>query len=212
MPNTTMQTIASQLPENILSLRDMALKHSLFSFRMRFQPLEKKREYLQKFLDGENMQPKFLFTTKKNAAEMPLRFCPKCVAEDGEQHGEPYWHTEHQIASLPLCPKHLCRLVALPRQNTMPIGQQLILPPENPPDPEFAATEAEYSLIEALHYIYTLPYETSPNVLSENLSAAIENAGFLEAGSILRQSWDVQRLYAALEERFGTEIVVRCFG
>ena len=95
MPNTTMQIIASQLPGNILSLRDMALGHSLFSFRMRFQPLEKKREYLQKFLDGENMQPKFLFTTKKNAAEMPLRFCPKCVAEDREQHGEPYWHTEH---------------------------------------------------------------------------------------------------------------------
>ena len=30
--------------------------------------------------------------------------------------------------------------------------------------------------------------------------------------TVLRQSWDVQRLYAALEERFGTDIVVRCFG
>ena len=94
----------------------------------------------------------------------------------------------------------------------MPIGQQLILPPERPPDADFAATEAEYSLTECLHYMYTLPYETSPNTLTENLSAAIENAGYLEAGNVLRQSWDVQRLYAALEERFGTEIVTRCFG
>ena len=94
----------------------------------------------------------------------------------------------------------------------MSIGQQLILPPENPPDANYSATETEYLLAEALHYIYTLPYETSPNILSENLSAAVENAGFLEKGSVLRQSWDVQRLYAALEDRFGTDIVVRCFG
>ena len=83
-------------------------------------------------------------------------------------------------------------------------GQQLILPPKNLPDAVFAATETEYSLTEALHYMYTLPYETSPNLLSENLSTAIENAGFLEDGNILRQSWDVQRLYTALTERFGT--------
>ena len=44
MPNTTMQIIASQLPENIISLRDCALQLSLFPFRMRFQPLAKKRE------------------------------------------------------------------------------------------------------------------------------------------------------------------------
>ena len=50
---TTMQIIAAQLPENVLSLRDCALQHSLFPFRMRFQPLEKKREYLQEFLDGD---------------------------------------------------------------------------------------------------------------------------------------------------------------
>lgn len=212
MPNTSMQIIAAQLPENVLSLRDCALRHSLFPFRMRFQPLEKKREYLQEFLDGENMQPKFLFTTKRNGAEMPLRSCPQCAVEDVKQYGEPYWHTEHQIASLPLCPKHLCRLVPLPRQNTMSIGQQLILPPKNLPDAVFAATETEYSLTEALHYMYTLPYETSPNLLSENLSTTIENAGFLEDGNILRQSWDVQRLYTALTERFGTDIVVRCFG
>ena len=42
MPNTSMQIIAAQLPENVLSLRDCALQHSLFPFRMRFQPLEKK--------------------------------------------------------------------------------------------------------------------------------------------------------------------------
>ena len=135
MPNTSMQIIAAQLPENVLSLRDCALRHSLFPFRMRFQPLEKKREYLQEFLDGENMQPKFLFTTKRNGAEMPLRSCPQCAVEDVKQYGEPYWHTEHQIASLPLCPKHLCRLVPLPRQNTMSIGQQLILPPTKPEQP-----------------------------------------------------------------------------
>lgn len=212
MPNETMQAVAAQLPPGVLSLRDCALHHSLFSFRMRFHPKGRKAEYLEAFLRGENMQPKFLFTTKKNAAELPLRFCPMCIAGDLERHGEPYWHTEHQIASLPLCPKHLCRLVALPAKNTMTIGQQLILPPENSGDADFAATETEFALTDAIHYVYTLPFETSPNAQSENLSIAIENAGFLEPGSVRRQVWDTKRLYAALSETFGAEIVCRCFG
>ena len=44
MPNETMQQIVRQLPEGALDLRDLALHHSLFPFRLRFLPTQKKQD------------------------------------------------------------------------------------------------------------------------------------------------------------------------
>lgn len=38
------------------------------------------------------------------------RFCPQCYMEDAKKYGEPYWHREHQVPILMVCPKHNCRL------------------------------------------------------------------------------------------------------
>jgi len=35
-----------------------------------------------------------------------LRYCPKCIAEDEENHGEPYWHRVHQVPGVHVCPIH----------------------------------------------------------------------------------------------------------
>ena len=35
-----------------------------------------------------------------------LRFCPQCAKEDREERGETYWHREHQIPRIRVCPKH----------------------------------------------------------------------------------------------------------
>lgn len=34
------------------------------------------------------------------------RFCAECVKEDIEIYGEPYWHREHQILGIKVCPHH----------------------------------------------------------------------------------------------------------
>ncbi len=39
-----------------------------------------------------------------------FRFCPVCLREDTERHGEPYWHRAHQIAGVLVCPIHQVRL------------------------------------------------------------------------------------------------------
>ena len=39
-----------------------------------------------------------------------LRYCPLCAEEDREKHGETYWHREHQIIGIDVCPKHGCFL------------------------------------------------------------------------------------------------------
>jgi len=39
-----------------------------------------------------------------------MRFCPGCVANDREIHGEAYWHRVHQICGMDLCLVHRCHL------------------------------------------------------------------------------------------------------
>lgn len=39
-----------------------------------------------------------------------FRFCPICLREDSEKHGEPYWHRVHQIAGVLICSVHQVRL------------------------------------------------------------------------------------------------------
>lgn len=212
LPNETMQQIATQMPQDRIDLKDLALNHSLFSFQMRFQPGEKKREYLKHFIAGENMQPKFLIYTKKLREERPLRYCPVCCKEEIAKYGEPYWHTEHQIWLLPLCPVHGCHLIESSRKRSMPIGQQLLLPPLEPDRPDYTSSEIEQSLTESIHYLYQLPYDEEPAVDTDNLSRAVENAKLLEPGSIKRRAWDTQRLYDLLIEVFGESVVTDYFG
>lgn len=41
-----------------------------------------------------------------------LRFCPLCLAEMEECHGEPYWRRDHQLPGVLVCPAHGCPLKA----------------------------------------------------------------------------------------------------
>ncbi|MDR6397477.1 hypothetical protein J2798_003958 [Herbaspirillum seropedicae] len=46
------------------------------------------------------------FDTKHRIFISQPRHCPKCIAEDIDIYGEPYWHTEHQILNVSVCVKH----------------------------------------------------------------------------------------------------------
>lgn len=38
------------------------------------------------------------------------RYCPKCLIQDYEEVGQPYWHRAHQLANVHFCHKHHCSL------------------------------------------------------------------------------------------------------
>lgn len=96
LPNTTMQQLQRVLPEGTLDLRELALHHSLFRFRLLFLPYERKQDLLDAFCEGQDIAPALL-SVRKKLHEHPLRFCPLCAQEDRKQYGEAYWHTEHQM-------------------------------------------------------------------------------------------------------------------
>ena len=50
-----------------------------------------------------------------------IYFCPKCVENDLEYVGFPYWHVEHQIVGLISCSIHQVELVSLRKIRSMAI-------------------------------------------------------------------------------------------
>ncbi len=108
-----------------------------------------------------------------------MKFCPTCRAEDAEQYGEPYWHREHQIPLMPLCPKHGCRLrlVEIPLSKLSEVFLPLssikagndVAPADLPWEPLLSG---------ALNCILSLPFGTGPPLGYSNLENTLLSAGF----------------------------------
>ena len=212
LPNETMRQLVLQLPEGILSLEELVLQHSLYPFRLLFLGAERKTEYLQQYLQGEDIQPKLLALTKKQR-EHPLRYCPVCARRDAERFGEPYWHVEHQIWIMPLCPVHGCRLAEAPYRNTMSLSRQLVLIPAENPQPDYVSNDTEHRLTDLLHQWYQMPFDAVTSIEdTDNLGRAVENAGLLAPGNVRRLAWDTARIYSALVDKFGAAMVAEVFG
>ena len=212
LPNETMRQLTQRLPCGVLNLEKLALHHSLLPFRFLFLSEKQKEECLYCYLAGEDIQPRLLSLTKK-LKEHPLRYCPLCAQTDRENYGEPYWHTEHQIWIMSLCPVHGCRLVEAPYRDTMSLSRQLVLIPEENPQPNFVNNETELRLTDLLHQWYQFPFETVDSIdVTDNLGRAMENAGLLTPGNVRRMAWDTARIYSALVDKFGSAVVADVFG
>ena len=211
-PNNSIHKILEQLPPGFLSAQEAALQHTLLPFLMRFQPQEKKAAILEAFLSGEDMRPRYLRATR-DIKPRSLRYCPICVREDTQTYGEPYWHREHQIGLMPLCPRHRCRLLDKPIPNTRPLGAQYLpLDRQDGATPDYGALDYESALTDALCTYLTMPYDLSPNREADNLARAMENAGLLNEDSIRKQAFDVDKLHTALTDKYGAELVKHYFG
>ena len=211
-PNGSIHKILEQLPPGFLSAQEVALQHTLLPFLMRFQPADRKAAILEAFLAGEDMRPRYLRATR-DIKPRSLRYCPVCVREDTQTYGEPYWHREHQIGLMPLCPRHHCRLLDKPIPNTRPLGAQYLpLDGQDWAEPDYGALGYETALTDTLYAYLTMPYELSPDREADNLARVTENAGLLNEDSIRKQAFDVDKLYAALVDKYGQELVKHYFG
>ena len=211
-PNNSIHKILEQLPPGFLSAQEVALQHTLLPFLMRFQPADRKAAIMEAFLNGEDMRPRYLRATR-DIKPRSLRYCPFCVREDTQTYGEPYWHREHQIGLMPLCPRHRCRLLDKPLPNTRPLGAQyLSLDGQDWAEPDYGAQDYEIALTGTLYAYLTMPYDLSPNREADNLARATENAGLLSEDSIRKQAFDVDKLHTALTDKYGAELVKHYFG
>lgn len=84
------------------------MKHTLFPCYAAFTKPERAEEIIDTMKNGNGAVPyiKLGFTTGFLSLNKYLRFCPKCIIEDEQKYGEPYWHRIHQVFGVFICPVH----------------------------------------------------------------------------------------------------------
>ena len=83
----------------------VAEEHTMFPAYIRFLPLGRRKE-AEEGVRRQNGNWKNLMCLPVLEERRYLRFCPQCAKEDREKKGETYWHREHQIPRIRVCPKH----------------------------------------------------------------------------------------------------------
>lgn len=102
---------ALEIIQKIYPIDELIINHTMFPQYARFVGLEKRKNAL--FHIGYDFKDvHHLFSVlPRTDTEKFLRYCPLCVTEDREIHGEAYWHRQHQIRNIQACTKHKCRLI-----------------------------------------------------------------------------------------------------
>lgn len=215
-PNNTITGIAAQLPTGQFNARDFMLHHTLFSYYTRCYPLSKKEKLLDQLCQGTTA----VITSIRNFGQLPApRYCPLCAQEDKRIWGEAYWHIEHQIPAMDVCPNHGHPLLSIkgtdatkvrytffPLDVSLPASEDL--PAGSTPK---SSWQLEFSKI--LYEYATLPLSCAATPGYSNLAIALGNMGYevIQCRST-HTILDAKRLYHDLIERFGTEIVEKAFG
>ena len=83
--------------------------HTMYPAYIRFLPKDRKQEALNGVLTCTGNWKK-LMCLPTNTEKRYLRYCPRCADEDRIKYGETFWHREHQIQKIRVCPQHKCFL------------------------------------------------------------------------------------------------------
>lgn len=130
-----LNSTAKEVINNICNIKDLILNHTMYPAYARFVPLNQKLRALNK-IGNEKIDIKYLLpVTPRNKDDLFLKYCPVCAREDREHYGETYWHRQHQIRDILICPRHKCRLkdssvYIQSQQSRLFIGAENVIPYE----------------------------------------------------------------------------------
>ena len=114
-----------------MSLEKLIHKHTMFPEYGRFiDPTKRERLIKEADFTRGNWINNVMIPTL--ASERHLKYCPFCVEDDRDSHGEAYWHRKHQIIGIKICTKHKVYLidseVVINRNLTRLKAAEIIIP------------------------------------------------------------------------------------
>lgn len=118
-----------------------------------------------------------------------LKCCAECLEKDEDQYGVGYWHTEHQLHGVTVCPDHKIKLDII-QAGEGGIGHSYILPSEDLIEPQTAPFPREVYLscfIVDLH-LYLTHYTPDEPLRQRFLQSLVSN-GYVTPNGQLR--WQV---------------------
>ncbi len=95
-----------------MTMEELFEGHTMYPFYGRFIDGTRRNTAFQALLsmDGD-FSKLFSVPNLRKGEHRYMRFCPACVLNDREKHGETYWHRLHQMRHVNLCPIHGCNLI-----------------------------------------------------------------------------------------------------
>lgn len=191
-------------------MEHILINHTLMPYYLRFYPAEKKQAALNALLSGKGAGLTSIELKSVNGKEGP-QYCPACYREDAEKYGEPYWHREHQIPLMPLCPTHGCRLCQYEISFTRLSEVFLPLCSVGPMEAVVKETDWEGPLTKILMQFLTLPQEIGPTPGYSNLVNTLLSKG-LDTGKIQsKAALDVRKIQQACSDFYGNGIAQQYF-
>ena len=93
-----------------IGLEELLVSHTLFKYYARFMNKDERLLVYKAGINNDDLLNKKLHIPP-NKNDYFLKYCPCCVAEDRKKYGECYFHIEHQIYEMTICPVHSARLI-----------------------------------------------------------------------------------------------------
>lgn len=87
----------------------LALKHTALPV---YLPFSDRLNLIECACSGRALQLRLGIAPSRLTSARALRYCPECAKLDRKQFGRAYWHREHQLAGVLVCPHHGIALVA----------------------------------------------------------------------------------------------------
>ena len=209
IPRGDCAAILSSLPPGVLSIDDVLANHTLLPYYTRFFAADKKLQVWEALRAGKGSGITSVRTQMPDGTE-GLKYCPVCYHSDTTQYGEPYWHREHQIPLLPLCPTHKVPLVTVPvkfaRLSEMFLPLVSIRCQEATTEDTKPWAEPLTDMLMAL-----LCRGHVPTVVYNNLSITLLNAGYGVDKIGKQQALSVVKIQTAAREYYGEQIYEQYF-
>lgn len=209
IPGGDCAAILSSLPPGVLSIDDVLANHTLLPYYTRFFAADKKLQVWEALRAGKGSGITSVRTQMPDGTE-GLKYCPVCYHSDTTQYGEPYWHREHQIPLLPLCPTHKVPLVTVPVKFAR--LSEMFLPLVSIRCQE-ATTEDTKPWAEPLTdmMMALLCRGHVPTVVYNNLSITLLNAGYGVDKIGKQQALSVVKIQTAAREYYSEQIYEQYF-
>jgi hypothetical protein len=112
LPGSVNHLIDSLPPGHLYTVDELVDKNTALPFYTLFLPPERAQLCRESLANGEIERVHERLGSKVAGIPSPshIRFCPTCVVEDRQEHGETYWHRAHQLTGVEVCPLHECFL------------------------------------------------------------------------------------------------------
>lgn len=102
------QTLIDRTDGALGKAREIILDRTLLPFYFPFHPEHQCENWLAQMTTGSSptLKAQMGLAASQFGASHPLKACPACMQSDANEHGVAYWHVDHQVPGVLVCPLH----------------------------------------------------------------------------------------------------------